>query len=292
MKYRLSLVAALVVLGACDGSTGPGGGGTVAIRFGTSAGSNLSADVQLSGSPSLASDLTVTGTNGTLVIQDIRFIVSRLKLEQSEGMTCTGSSNSDDDRGGNGSGNGSGNSGRNGGRSGENETEREHDSECNEFEGGPFLVDLPLAGLTSITTDNVPAGTYDAFSFRIRNVDDIEDNDNAGDDDASERHNASAVLAEMRTFYPNFPANASMVVKGTFNGKAFTTYFRSQLQIEQKLDTPLTVPGDKSLQVLIDPTAWFRNGTQVLDLASLNGRTVDLGSGFRKGVRGANRGRD
>ena len=83
-----------------------------------------------------------------------------------------------------------------------------------------------------------------------------------------------------------------MVVKGTFNGTPFTTYFRSELEIEQQLATPLTVPGDNALQVMIDPTAWFRNGTQVLDLAALNGQLVNLGNGFMNGVRGTNRGHD
>jgi hypothetical protein len=290
MKYSYLLAAALLALGACDGSTAPRNGATVAINFGTSTSSNVLADVQLSGNAALASDLTLTGTNGTLVIQDIRFIVSRLELKQAQGMTCTDSSSTDNSRSadilradhgssGGGSGNGANQDANDG---------RERDAQCDEFQGGPFLVDLPLTGLTSIATDNVPAGTYDAFSFRIRGL----DADNESGDDSAEVKNASSILTQMRTFYPNFPSNASMVVKGTFNGTPFTTYFRSKLEIEQKLITPLTVPGDKSLQVTIDPTAWFKNGTQVLDLGALNGQTVDLGSNFRNGVKGTDRGHD
>jgi hypothetical protein len=280
MKYGYSIIAAaLVVLAACDGSTTPGGTGAVAIRFGTSAGSNASASVQISGDPALASDLTLTGTNGTLVIQDIRLIVSRLELKQAEGTTCTGENETET----------SGRSGHDDKELGENEandTEREHDAECDEFEGGPFIVDLPLTGTTSIATDNVPAGTYTAFSFRVKNLD-IDD-----DDDSGERANTASVLTQMRTFYPNFPSSASMVVKGTFNGTPFTTYVRSEMRIEQKLDAPLTVPGDKAIQVLLDPTAWFKNGTQVVDLSAFNGRILDLGSSFRNGVRSANRRHD
>jgi len=254
MKYGYTLAAALLLLGACDGSTGPGGGGNIAIRFGTSASSNVLANVQLSGSASSANDLTVTGTNGTLVIQDIRFIVSRLELERTEGTACKDSS---------GEGSRSGNLMRADNNTGDNG--REQDSECDEFQGGPFLVDLPLTGLTSIATDNVPAGTYDAFSFRIRGL------DSDTDDDASEKQIVPGVLTEIRTFYPNFPSNASMVVKGTFNGTPFTTYFRAKMKIEQKLDKPLNVPGDKSIQVMIDPSAWFKNGTLVLDLQRPHG---------------------
>jgi hypothetical protein len=294
MKYSYIFAAALVSLAACDGSTGPKTGGTVAIQFGTSVNSNIVANAQLSGGQAVASDLTVTGTNGTLVIQDIRFIISRLELKQAMGATCTDSSSNPErdgdvlraDHGSNGGGD-DGVNHRGGNDDGadhdaNDDRGREHDEECDEFEGGPFQVDLPLAGLTSIATDNVPAGTYDAFSFRIRGL----DADNEDGDDSAEVNNAASVLAQIRTFYPNFPGNASMVVKGTFNGTPFTTYFRSKLEIEQQLATPLVVPGDNALQVMIDPSAWFRNGTQVLDLAALNGQTVDLGNNFRNGVKG------
>ncbi len=289
MKYRY-LFAAIITLGACDGSTAPRNGANVAINFGTSVRSSVSADVQLSGNPALVSDLTLTGTNGTLVIQDIRFIVSRLELKQSTGTTCTDSSGTDDSRSSNllRADHGSSGGGSNDGANHDANDGRERDAECNEFEGGPFLVDLPLAGLTSIATSKVPAGTYDAFSFRIRGL----DADNEAGDDSTELKNAQSVLAQMRTFYPNFPSSASMVVKGTFNGTPFTTYFRAKLEIEQQLATPLTVPGDNSLQVMIDPTAWFNNGTQVLNLGALNGQTVNLGSNFRNGVKGTDRGHD
>ena len=290
MKYSCLLAGSLIALGACDGTTGPRNGATVAINFGTSARSNVLGDVQLSGNPGQASDLTLAGTNGTLVIQDIRFIVSRLELKRAQGMTCTDISSTDDSRSAiilradHGSSGGGGNNGA----SNDVNDGRQRDSQCDEFQGGPFLVDLPLTGLTSIATDNVPAGTYDAFSFRIRGL----DAENERGDDSSEVKNAQSILTQMRTFYPNFPSNAAMVVKGTFNGTPFTTYFRSRLEIEQQLATPLTVPGDKSLQVTIDPTAWFKNGTQVLNLGALNGQTVDLGSNFRNGVKGTDRGRD
>jgi hypothetical protein len=290
MKHSYLLAAALLTLGACDGSTSPHNGATVAVNFGTAVSSNVLADVQLSGNPALASDLTLTGTNGTLVIQDIRFIVSRLELKQAEGVTCTDNSSTDDSRSSNllRADHGSSGGGSDDGANHDANDGRERDAECDEFEGGPFLVDLPLTGLTSIATTNVPAGTYDAFSFRIRGL----DADNESGDDSVELKNAGSILTQMRTFYPNFPSSASMVVKGTFNGTPFTTYFRSRLEIEQKLATPLTVPGDNSLQVMIDPSAWFKNGTQVLNLGALNGQTVDLGSNFRNGVRGTDRGHD
>jgi hypothetical protein len=270
MKLKYAMVAGLLVLGACDsGSAGPGGGGNVAIRFGTGSGAaaNLQTEVKTSGITSAATDLTVTGTNGTLVIQDIRLIASRFKLKGTE-ATCPDSiSNSSNKSQGDG--------------------DREHDGECDEFQGGPFIVDLPLDGTnTTIATDKVPAGTYNWFSFKVKSLE-VDD-----DEDSSEKANVPALVTQMRTFYPNFPGNASMVVKGTFNGTPFTTYFRANMLVVQKLDPPLVVPGDNSVNVTIDPSLWFKTGSQVLNLAALNGQTVQMGSGFINGVRGANRHRD
>lgn len=264
-KFRYTLAAGLLILGACDsGSTAPGGGGNVAIRFGTSSGTaaNLQTELKASGITSPANDLTVTGTNGTLVIQDIRLIASRFKLKGSDG-TCADSASSS------------------------KSNEREHDGECDEFKGGPFMIDLPLDGsMATIATDNVPAGTYNWFAFKIKSLE--VDND----EDSSEVATVPALLTQMRTFYPNFPSNASMVVKGTFNGTPFTDYFRANMMVVQKLDPPLVVPGNTSVHVTIDPSLWFKTGSNVLNLAALNGQTIQMGSGFMNGVRGANRHND
>jgi hypothetical protein len=274
MKLRFTLAAALLILGACDnGSTSPGGGGNVAIRFGVATTTaNLQANVQASGISSPANDLTVTGTNGTLVIQDIKMVASRFKLKGNDQSTCADSVANSHSNNGNG------------------DEDREHDDDCDEFRGGPFIVNIPLDGsMVTITTDNVPAGTYNWFAFKVKS---LNPGDNADDDDASENANIPALLTQMRALYPNFPSNASMVVKGTFNGTAFTTYFRANMMVVQKLDPPLVVPGDNAVHVTIDPSLWFKNGSQVLDLAALNGQTVQMGSGFLNGVRGSNRHHD
>ncbi len=276
MKLRHTLAAALLILGACDsGSTSPGGGGNVSIRFGTSTTSaNLQANLQASGISSPANDLTVTGTNGTLVIQDIRMVASRFKLKGNDQSTCADSVAESHSNNGNGNGNG----------------DREHDEDCDEFRGGPFIVNIPLDGsMTTIATDNVPAGTYNWFAFKVKS---LNVGDDADDDDASENANIPALLTQIRALYPNFPSNASMVVKGTFNGAPFTTYFRANMMVVQKLDPPLVVPGDNAVHVTIDPSLWFKNGSQVLNLAALNGQTVQMGSGFLNGVRGSNRHHD
>jgi hypothetical protein len=279
LNLKIGVVALFVAAIACDGSTGPGGGGKVAIKFGAGSSSAVRGNLIASSAPAASSDLTVTGTNGTIDIQDIRFIVEEIKLKSTEGTGgCAEDENDDrgddnvlvraDDRHG-----------------GDAEHENENDDDC-EFEGGPFIVDLPLDGNTTIATENVPAGTYDHVSFK---VDDLEGGD---DDENDDRANSPNLLNQIRTVYPDFPSRASMVVKGTQNGTPFTVYFRSKMRINQVIDPPLTVPGTQVLTVKLDPSMWFKNGNQVLNLAALNGRLVDIGNGFGTGIKSAHRGDD
>lgn len=259
MKMRIVFPTLLLLAAACDGTTSPGNSGSVAIRFGAGSSSAVYAGVSAPGIS--ADELTVTGTNATLVIQDVRFIVEELELRSSTDVSGCGN----DDEGDDGKGD-------------------DAEDEC-EFEGGPFIVDLPLDGDVTIATKDIPAGTYDSFRFKI---DDLEEGDDDEDDD---RARTPSLLAEMRTVYPNFPSSASLVVKGTQNGQPFTVYFKSKLRISQAIVPPLTIPGDDALTVKIDPARWFRLGNQVLDLLSLNGRLIDLEDHFEMGVSEVHRGR-
>jgi len=275
VKTKFGFAALVLLVSACDGATGPGSGGNVAIRFGAGSSAAVSGDLLAPGV--LADELTVTGTNGTLVIQDVRFIVEELELRSSDDVSgCD--DDEDDDR-----------SGRNDGLSisadrGRDHPEDEGDDDC-EVEGGPFIVDLPLDGDATVATESFPAGTYDSFRFRI---DDLDDDDDDEDDDAAR---TPALLAEMRAVYPNFPSRASLVVKGTENGQPFTVFFRSKLRISQAIVPPLTIPGDQALTVKIDPASWFKIGNQVLDLVSLNGQLVELDDRFGAGISGTHSGR-
>jgi hypothetical protein len=270
VKLSIKLAALLVFLAACDGSTGPGSGGKVALRFSSSTNSQVSANLMSSGDLTLASDLTVTGTNGTLLIDDIRFIVEELELKSSDATSACGDDEhevdddlrvaADDRQGGN------------------DDEDNEDEDDC-EFEGGPFIVDLPLDGKATITTENVPAGTYDSFKFKI---DDLEADDEDDDDEIAK---TPTLLADIRAAYPNFPSRASMVVHGTQNGTPFTVYFRSKIKVRQAISPPLVVPGDQVLTVQLDPAMWFKVGNQVMNLAALNGRLVDLGN-FGNGISG------
>ena len=125
----LSAPALALLVAACSDSTGAGNG-NVAIRFVTSAGARQAISAGPSYNHAGTSDvLTLTGTNGTLQLQDVRLIVSKLELERADG-SCASAGGEDDE------------------------------GECEEFEGGPFLVDLPLSGgSVTVSTEQVAAGT-------------------------------------------------------------------------------------------------------------------------------------
>lgn len=237
-------IPVLLLLGAgCESLTGSEEGERVAVRFATSPAAR---------SATTADELVISGSNGTLSIGDIRFIVSEFELKRAEDF-CVG---------------------------------EEDDDDCEEIEGGPFLVDLPLgSGAVTLTTDQVPAGTYTELEFEVENLDEDED------DDAREQQLIQSLYAQIRSTYPNFPREASMVVRGTFtptggSAQPFVVYFDAEIEIEKDLNPPLTVPGSAVLTVNVNPALWFRRGTQVLNLAALNGRRIEfeaeIDDGFEK----------
>ena len=254
--YPPALLLALA-LAACDGSATGADGGRVAVRFATS--SAARAALAPSGAPGprfshagTSDVLEIAGTNGTLRIEDIRLIVSELELEAADG-SCVGEDDGDDG--------------------------------CEEFESGPFLVDLPLAGgAVTLATDQIAPGTYDELEFE---VEDLEADD---DDDAGERQAIQSLLAALRGVYPGFPSRAEMVAHGTFTpaGSAtpqpFTVYFDAEIEVEMELSPPVTVPGATALVVVVDPALWFTEGARVVNLAALDGRMIEFHSQLRDGI--------
>ncbi len=241
MKRILALALVAVALPACSDSTGPGAN-RVSVRFATASATRsallpASADVASGG-------LTVTGGNGTLAIDDIRLIVSKLELERAEGSCATTT------------------------------TATEHD--CEEVHAPPSLLVLPLDGTpVTVSTTDIPAGTYTGLKFKV------EDEKPESDEPAASQQALQAILTQLRAAYPNFPVDASMVVHGTFTpaggaAQPFTVYFRAEVEVEKPLDPPVTVPGTTALTVTVDPSLWFKSGTNVLNLAQLNGQTVEF----------------
>ncbi len=190
-------------------------------------------------------EMVIQGSNGTLRLQDIRLIVSEVELERAVGA-CVG----DDDLG--------------------------PDPECEDFEGGPFLVRLPLDGSpVTVGIHAVREGSYTRLEFEVENPEPDDD------DAAGKRQMLQAILTQLRQTYPSFPATATMVVKGTFTptggtAQPFTVYFDAEIEIEMALTPPVTVPGTQGITIMIEPAQWFRTGTQVTNLAALNGQTVSF----------------
>ena len=261
-SFRI-LSAVVIAVAACGDATGSGSN-RVALRFGTVATSASRADLQggdVAQAVQLADEVVSVGTNGTLRIDDIQFIVSEVELKRAETDICR---NEDDD--------------------GDEHGNRDNDDDnCAKFEGGPFLVDLPLGGgVVTLLTAEVPSGTFRMVEFEI---DDFEMDD---DDEDNERRRASELLAQLRLVYPDAPARANMVVKGVFtptNGtpRPFIVYFNADVEIKQRFEEPLIVEDGGGITVRIDPAKWFEIGNRVRDLSALNGQLVNFDIEIKNG---------
>ena len=232
-----------VTLAGCDGlltDTESGGDTRLAVRFGTTpAGSSSSSQVSTREvSTSRAEDeLTLTGSNGTLVVTDIRFIVEKLKLEREE-EAC---------------------------ESAETEEQREG---CEEFEAEPFWVDLPLqGGVVEAAQGVIPAGAYNELELEIKDLEEQDD---------EEEQALQALGDEIRGEFPDWPEEASMAVTGEYTPEGgepqpFTTFMKAEVEIELEFDEPVDVAqlAEEALTVQVDPEAWFTEADgSVLNLAS------------------------
>jgi hypothetical protein len=255
MRKRMAamLVLATLATAACGEATGSQGDGRVAVRFTTGGQAGVAAAVE-GETAAAGGTLLVAGSNGTLSIQDVRLIVNEFELEN-------------DDHG----------------RGGDDDDDDACDSSgrgnpCRqEFRAPPFLLELPLSGgQVTVATDQVPAGSYNEFKFKVEDLE-LDDDDHT----ATERQALQAILTQVRATYPAFPDRASMVVRGTFTPtggapRPFTVYFDAEIEVETELSPPLVVPRTASLTVDVQPDLWFRSGTQVRDLSALDGRTVEF----------------
>ena len=227
------LSGALAILAAaCGDSTGPDADEEVAVRFA------LSSNVAATGTQ----PLIVTGTNGTLRIEQVWMIVDELELNGSDD-SCP---SADDD-------------------------------EC-EFETGPFLLKLPLSGTAvTLASDELPAGTYSELEFEVEDVEFDDDGD-----DADERASLAALWTRIRSEAADWPQGASLLIAGTFTPtggtpQQFRTFFDAEIELEVDLVPPLVKTADNgaSVTVQLDPALWLRraDGT-VLNLAAWNYATT------------------
>ncbi len=165
-----------------------------------------------SGAPNFmvaASDTLVDGEN-TLILDRVQIVLREIELERTGVVSCDGVRDRD---------------------------------ECEEFEVGPILIDLPLDGGTEQTlTIAVDTGAFDEIEFEIHKIDDDDPED-----------------AAFRQEHPDF-IGTSIRVAGSFNGAPFV--FDADVNAEQEfaLRPPLVIDEATTVTnvtVRIDLSQWF-----------------------------------
>lgn len=241
----LAASAAALALAACsDNPAGGGGAGNVQLRFGVAGGSS-SALLQTGGTD----QLTITGANGTLRIDDLRMVVAEFELDGDDDVNpCQG-------------------------------------DDCEDFEAGPMFVDVPLTGgSVAIGSGNVPPGTYEEVEFEVEDLDD--DEEDAAERARIEQLRAQ-ILSQFPDWPRDaslLVAGSFTPTGGT--AQTFRAYIEAEIEIETEL-SPRLVVGEgetRSIDVLLDPAAIFRSGNNVLNLAQISARNeleIRIENGFR-----------
>lgn len=220
-----------MILSGCNTTTDSGNSTPedVTVQFITPTTSNSKAISSTGKLKQVNDTLTIEGSNGLLVIHDLRFIVEDFKLEREEGE-C-------------------------------DDLEGEDNENCEEFEYDSFFVDLPLQGDTlNLDTSSILPGLYKKLEFE---VDDLDLDDEGEEEKEEKQELVDQVLGE----FPDWPEEVSMVILGTFISSEgdttdFKTYAKAELEIEMEFNPPLEVGENtinKLLRINIDPQAWFLN---------------------------------
>lgn len=192
----------------------------------------------IGGSPAsvlAAGDTTViTLGNDTIILRSVQLVLRKIELKKVEAAACDSSTAT---------------------------------SDCEEFEVGTTLVDLPLGATnaSAVIAVTAPAGQYDELEFEIHKADSSND-------------------GGFLTQHPEF-ANASIRVTGTYSqaGSRSDFTFTSDLDASQEMSIspPATVTDGGGLNVTlrVDVGGWFLNagGTALVSPASANKGQVNEG---------------
>ncbi|MEN8376196.1 MAG: hypothetical protein ABFS34_12175 [Gemmatimonadota bacterium] len=253
---KFNRVAALALAAfatmACDDTTGPTADGTaVAIRFQTAFAP--SASVSLAGG---GAGLTIVGTNGVVTIDGLYMVVAEFEMKRNSSDVCTDIVGMDDDN-------------------------------CEEWEAGPFFVDVPLdGGSTIVVSQVVPADTYREIDFEVEDLDETEE-------DPADAPAVEALLADIQAAFPDWPKDASIRIEGNFqptggDPQPFAVFFEAEIEIERTLEPPLVVSGDeaqRTISIELDPSLWFTQGDgTVQDLSVLDGTLVEFQVDVENGI--------
>ena len=258
----LTLMLAVGVAAACDDGTGVEGGANLSIAFATTSSAALSTEAGVSASlvPTTSHAITVTGTNGTLVIDEIYAILAEFELDG----TLAECQNLSDE-------------------------EAEAEEECDTFEAPPALIQIPTDGNPlQVVNGAVTLGTYEELGWEVEDVSLDEE-----DEDAEE---IQAVQDQIEAIFGAgvWPAEASMAVIGTFQADGddtatpFTTFFDAEIGVWIPIEPPIEITEEGSsreLTIVLSPEVWFtRSDGSVMDLAALSGELTEFEVEFEKGV--------
>lgn len=257
MLKRSGLLFTIAALGltSCDGGLGPEDGAMVSIQFRAGSfavGSVNPAPASLASATS--SSLSIPGSNGTLILDDVRFIVAEFELERAD---------SDEDC----------------------DDALDGDA-CEEFDAPPQFVQLELDGSSPpVVTQAVDPDVYDELEFEVEDLDlDDEVEENGAD--------LAALFQTILTEIPDWPEEASLLVVGSFTPTGgdpidFRVFFEAEIEIEIEFEPPLDLTADPeaTVTVVVDPSLWFAqpDGT-VLDLSQFQGQLVEFEAEFENGI--------
>lgn len=161
------------------------------------------------------------------------------------------------------------------------ELEREEDCEdtqredqCEEVDEAAFFADLPLeSGTVTVATGDIPSGRYTELEFEVENLE-LDDED----DDDEQRQN---LLNSIRSTFPDWPPEASVVLVGTFtplggSPQPFQAFAEAEIEVELALAPALVIEDDDQvLTVQINPGTWLKaEGGSVLDLSAYDFETT------------------
>ena len=239
-----TFAVAALTLGCGSNATGPQANLVVRFTNGLNSPNGSMVAGGGSGQASFAQTLSIAGTNGSLVLDDIRIVVAEFELRQTG--NCSKSHKGD---------------GGGGNRSG-----------CGKFETPPAFIALPLEEeVVPVVQADIPAGIYSSIEFEVENL--------RVDDDDDEGTVLVDLLAEIRNEFPDWPDRASMLAIGTFTPTdgapvPFRVYFEAEIEIKMSFAPPIIVEADQVgtvVDVTVDPRFWFFHGNgTVTDLSALD----------------------
>jgi hypothetical protein len=242
---------ALGALVACSNASGPARGGRVTLKF-TMVPTSSAVQARTAGfnlSQVAIASLPLTGTNGTLTLDQAWLVVDHVRLE-SAADTCAGEDHEEDNDVA-----ASRVSLNHGDPMGGDDDEDHDEGECEAGSLAPLFVQVPLEGEgTGQVSVDVPPGTYDEIKLK------------AGAPDAD-------LLAQIREQFADWPESASLLVVGSFTPTdgdpvPFRVYFDARIKVEREFeDNPLVVEegGNLTVTVVVDPARWFTNRDGTVD---------------------------